>query len=209
MGETYCGKNWALFWWADPCSIQLGHSVVSDSLQPHALQHPWLPCPSPTPRLYSKPCPLRWCHQCLHIFVYVYTHLIGEGNGTPLQYFCLEIPKDGGAWWAAVYGVARIRHDWATSLSLFTFLHWRRKWQPTPVFLPGESQGREAWLTAIYGVTQSQTRLKRRSSSIHIWWIYCLLFQTHFLGSNVYLQKILVFIDNICSFTWWSFTNVL
>ena len=31
--------------------------------------------------------------------------------------------------------------DWATSLSLFTFMHWRRKWQPTPVFLPGESQG--------------------------------------------------------------------
>ena len=39
-------------------------------------------------------------------------------------------------------GLLRVRHDWATSLSLFTFLHWRRKWQPTPVFLPGESQGR-------------------------------------------------------------------
>ena len=35
----------------------------------------------------------------------------------------------------------RVRHYWATSLSLFTFTHWRRKWQPTPVFLPGESQG--------------------------------------------------------------------
>ena len=35
----------------------------------------------------------------------------------------------------------RVGHDWATSLSLITFLHWRRKWQPTPVFLPGESQG--------------------------------------------------------------------
>ena len=35
----------------------------------------------------------------------------------------------------------RVCYDWATSLSLFTFLHWRRKWQPTPVFLPGESQG--------------------------------------------------------------------
>ena len=66
----------------------------------------------------------------------------GEGNGTPLQYFCLENPMDGGAWWAAVHGVARVGHDWATSLSLFTFMHWRRKWQPTPVFLPGESQGR-------------------------------------------------------------------
>ena len=39
-------------------------------------------------------------------------------------------------------GSRRVRHDGATSLSLFTFMNWRRKWQPTPVFLPGESQGR-------------------------------------------------------------------
>ena len=39
-------------------------------------------------------------------------------------------------------GSRRVGHDWATSLSLFTFMRWRRKWQPTPVFLPGESQGR-------------------------------------------------------------------
>ena len=39
-------------------------------------------------------------------------------------------------------GSLSVRHDWATSLSLFTFMHWRRKWQPTPVFLPGESHGR-------------------------------------------------------------------
>ena len=38
-------------------------------------------------------------------------------------------------------GSRRVRHDWVTSLWLFTFMHWRRKWQPTPVFLPGESQG--------------------------------------------------------------------
>ena len=35
----------------------------------------------------------------------------------------------------------KVGKDSATSLSLFTFMHWRRKWQPTPVFLPGESQG--------------------------------------------------------------------
>ena len=40
-------------------------------------------------------------------------------------------------------GSLRVGHDWATSLSLFPFMHWRRKWQLTPVFLPGESQGRE------------------------------------------------------------------
>ena len=38
-------------------------------------------------------------------------------------------------------GSQRVGHDWATSLSLFTFMHWRRKWQPTPVFLPAKSQG--------------------------------------------------------------------
>ena len=39
-------------------------------------------------------------------------------------------------------GSLRVGHDSVTSLSLFTSMHWRRKWQPTPVFLPGESQGR-------------------------------------------------------------------
>ena len=62
-------------------------------------------------------------------------------------------------------GLWRVRHDWATSLSLFTFMHWRRKWQPTPVFLPGESRGRGAWWAAVYGVVQSRTQLKRLSSS--------------------------------------------
>ena len=38
-------------------------------------------------------------------------------------------------------GSHRVGQDLATSLSLFTFMHWRRKWQPTPVFLPGESEG--------------------------------------------------------------------
>ena len=62
-------------------------------------------------------------------------------------------------------GSLGIGHDWTTSLWLFTFMHWRRKWQPTPVFLPGESQGWGAWWAAAYGVAQSQTRLKQLSSS--------------------------------------------
>ena len=62
-------------------------------------------------------------------------------------------------------GSLGVGHDWVTSLSLFTFMHWRRKWQPTPVFLPGESQGQGAWWAAVYGVAQSWTRLKWLSSS--------------------------------------------
>ena len=53
-----------------------------------------------------------------HWFVCLYTSTIGEGNGNPLQYSCLENPMDGGAWWAAVHGVAKGR----TRLSDFTFI---------------------------------------------------------------------------------------
>ena len=69
---------------------------------------------------------------------------------------CLENPMDGGASWAAVHGVAK---SW-TQLSNFTFTHWRRKWQPMPLFLPGESQGRGSLVGSFCGVAQSQTRLK-------------------------------------------------
>ena len=52
----------------------------------------------------------------------------------------------------------RVGHDWATSLSLFTSMHWRRKWQPTPVFLPGESQGRGSLVGCrLWGRTESDT----------------------------------------------------
>ena len=51
-----------------------------------------------------------------------------------------------------------VGHDWATSLSLFTFMHWKRKWQPTPVFLPGEFKGRGSLVGCrLWGRTQSDT----------------------------------------------------
>ena len=55
-------------------------------------------------------------------------------------------------------GLWRVRHDWATSPSLFTFVHWRRKWQPTPVFLPGESQRRGSLVGChLWGHTELDT----------------------------------------------------
>ena len=78
----------------------------------------------------------------------------GEGDGTPLQYSCLENPTGGGAWWAAVHGVVKSQ----TRLSDFAFMHWRRKRQPTPVFLPGESQGRGSLVGChLWGCAESDT----------------------------------------------------
>ena len=60
----------------------------------------------------------------------------------------------------------RVGYNWTSSLSLFTFMHWRRKWQPTPVFLPGESQG---WGNLggcrLWGHTESDTTEATSSSS--------------------------------------------
>ena len=65
---------------------------------------------------------------------------------------------DGGAWWATVHGVAKSR----TRLSDFTFIFHShalgRKWQPTPVVLPGESQGRGSLVgCCLWGCTESDT----------------------------------------------------
>ena len=55
-------------------------------------------------------------------------------------------------------GSLGVRHNCETSLSLFTFMHWRRKWQPTPVFLPGESQGRGSLVGCrLWGRTELDT----------------------------------------------------
>ena len=82
----------------------------------------------------------------------------GEGNGTPLQYSCLENPMDGGAWKAAVHEVAE---GW-TRLSDFTltfhFPALEKEMATTPVFLPGESQGWGSLVgCCLWGRTESDT----------------------------------------------------
>ena len=80
--------------------------------------------------------------------------LFSEKAMTP--YSCLENPMDRGAWWAAVHGVAKSR-TWLSDFTFtFTLMYWRRKWKPTPVFLPGESQGRGSLVGChLWGRTQS------------------------------------------------------
>ena len=90
----------------------------------------------------------------------------------PTRYSCMENPMDRGAWWAAVMGSLRVGHDWATSLSLFTFMHWRRKWQPTPVFLPGESQGLGSLVgCCLWGHTGSDTTEATWRQQQHVHWV--------------------------------------
>ena len=78
---------------------------------------------------------------------------IGEGNGNPLQYSCLENPRDGGAWWAVIYGVAQSR-TWlkrlsssssSRALTAICYLHmlhemWREYW-----FCKVQSTSDQAW----------------------------------------------------------------
>ena len=104
----------------------------------------------------------RACRSCVYHeypkFLGSREEIVGEGNGNPLQYSCLENPTDRGAWWAAVHGVAKSRTRLSNFTFTFTFMHWRRKWQPTPVFLPGESQGQWSLVGCrLWGHTESDT----------------------------------------------------
>ena len=67
-------------------------------------------------------------------------------------------------------GSLRVRHDWATSLSLFTSMHWEGNGNPLQCSCLGNSRDRGAWWAAVYGVAQSRTRLKRLSSSSRTKW---------------------------------------
>ena len=99
---------------------------------------------------------------CLHDinkwhFTKVYTYLRGEGDGNPLQCSCLENPMDGGAWWAAVYGVAKSR-AWLSDFTFTFHFHALEKEMATHSSVPGESQGRESLVGChLWGHTESDT----------------------------------------------------
>ena len=79
-------------------------------------------------------------------------------------------------------GSQRVGQDWLTSLSLSTFMHWRRKWQPTPVFLPRESQGQEPGGLLSMGshrVGHAWSDLAAAAAELYknllllLWWLCC------------------------------------
>ena len=82
----------------------------------------------------------------------------GEGNATHSSTLAWKIPQMEEPCRLQSMGLLRVGHDRATSLSLFTFTHWRRKWQSIPVFLPGESQGQGSLMGCrLWGHTESDT----------------------------------------------------
>ena len=114
----------------------------------------------------------------------LFTFLLGEGNGNPLQCSCLENPRDSGAWWVAVYGVAqsRTRLKWLSSSSSSTDaasgkepvcqyrrckkcgfdpwvwkIPWRRAWHPRQYFCLENPMDRGAWRAAVHGIIESDT----------------------------------------------------
>ena len=91
---------------------------------------------------------------------------IGEGNGNPLQCSCLENPRDGGAWWAAVYGVAqsRTRLTRPSSSSSRDF----GEGNGTPLqYYCFHPMDRGAWRAAVHGVTEGQTQLSDFTFTFH------------------------------------------
>ena len=119
-------------------------------------------------------------------------------------------------------GSLGVGHDWATSLWLFTFLHWRRKRQPTPAFLPGESQGRGSLVGCrLWGHTEldtterlNWTELRCDSDNIilppctggtqnRIGWsqsLACTLLNDTFIPGNVKGESSLILISNLYHF---------
>ena len=91
-------------------------------------------------------------------FLYEHSFRLSKTMATHSNTLAWKIPWTEEPGRLQSMGLLRVRHDWATSLSLFTFMHWRRKWQPTPVFLPGESQGRGSLVGCrLWGRTESDT----------------------------------------------------
>ena len=172
-----CLPRWSCLWYCESCFLSLPFVISltknkSCEISPLVSKNRWTEngkCSPITLYLiwFFLDIPLHGLYWILfRIVVYIYIHhqdtsLFGFLM-LIMPHFVLKL-----AWkipWAEEpgrvqsMGSLRVGHDWVTSLSLFTFMHWRRKWQPTPVFLPGESQGRGSLMGCrLWGCTESDT----------------------------------------------------
>ena len=95
----------------------------------------------PDANLWLKIFELSKSSVCFHLKMDILRLFTPSVIGTHASTLALKIPWTEEPGRLQSMRSWRVGHDWVTSLSLFTFSHWRRKWQPTPVFLPRESQG--------------------------------------------------------------------
>ena len=138
------------------CHLQWKHRVLATG-PPGKPQ--WWDSYYPTGRLKKKKKQKNWevtlCVQGNKVCMGKTPEKAMAAHSSPLAWKIPWTEEPGGL---QPMGSLRVGHDWATSLSLFTFMHWRRKWQPTPVFFPGESQGRRSLGGCrLWGRTESDT----------------------------------------------------
>ena len=170
-----------------PSSLQFSRSVVSDSLWPHGLQHARPPCLSPTPRIYSNSCPLsRWCHPTISSSVVPFSSCLqcfpASGSFQMSQFFASGGQSTGVSASASVLPMNI--QDWSplgwtgrislqskglsrvfSNTTVQKHQVWRRKWQPTPILLPGKFHERRSLVGySPWGRKESDTteRLKAR-----------------------------------------------
>ena len=152
---------WGIPWTEEPGGLQ---SIVSQNSQTHLGQ---LNSSNISLVPYSIPVfifiSIKWVLyslNCTHLICAMEKAMASHSSTLAWKILWTEEPSA-----LQFMGLLGVGHDWATSLSLFTVMHWRRKCQPTPVFLLGESQGRGSLWAAVYGVAQSWTQLTWLSSS--------------------------------------------
>ena len=110
------------------------------------------PFPSHPSRLIQNPCLSFLSHTANSCWLSILQKAMAPHSST----LAWKIPWTEEPERLQSMGSLRVGHYWATSLSLFTFMHWGRKWQPAPMFLPGESQGRGSLVGChLWGRTES------------------------------------------------------
>ena len=133
--------NWKIYRWCLWCFLKLQHTSL--------------------PKLHGFSRPKALWTPSFGVFMEASLH---RSHSSTLAW---KIPRTEEPGRLQSMGSRRVGQDWGTSLSIFTFMHWRRKWQPTPVFLPRKSQGRRSLVGCrLWGHSQTQLKRLNNNSSI-------------------------------------------